>query len=72
MHLFIAPCLPARPPGRLPACLQTKTQKTLDANQKALKAAEKKAQQQLKQARSPMMLLGVLGGSALLTVCLAG
>ncbi|KAL4425918.1 hypothetical protein ABPG75_009934 [Micractinium tetrahymenae] len=31
---------------------QTKQQKTLDANQKALKAAEKKAQAQLKQVRS--------------------
>ena len=31
--------------------LQTKQQKTLDANQRALKAAEKKAQQQLKQVR---------------------
>ncbi len=29
--------------------LQVKQQKTLDANQKALKAAEKKAQAQLKQ-----------------------
>ena len=46
-------------------CPQTKTQKTLDANQKALKAAEKKAQQQLKQARPPLLpLLLLLLGSA--------
>ena len=47
---------PAACPPPLPARLQVKQQKTLDANQKALKAAEKKAQQQLKQVRQ--------GGSA--------
>lgn len=35
--------------ARRASCLQVKQQKTLDANQKALKAAEKKAQAQLKQ-----------------------
>jgi len=39
--------------------LQVKQQKTLDANQKALKAAEKKAQQQLKQVRGSVGWEGV-------------
>ena len=39
---------PPLPPPLL-TCLQVKQQRTLDANQKALKAAEKKAQAQLKQ-----------------------